>query len=105
MNESPITLIVIFDTNVILPLLVGATRRAKGLRQAWQGQQFELFVTPQTLVEVRRVLTYPQVQRNYGLTLAEVDTLLDILIGRARVLPGLYTGLRQCKLIYQIMFF
>jgi len=85
------SLIVVFDTNVLLPLLVGSTRRAKGLRQAWQNQQFELFVTPQMLMEVKRVLTYPQVQHNYGLTLTEVETIIDILKGRARLLLGLYT--------------
>ena len=92
MTEPPVTLIVVFDTNALLPLLVGFTYRAKALRQAWQVRRFELFITPQTLAEVERVLTYPHVRRNYALTRAEVNAVVEILKDRARLLPGLYEG-------------
>jgi len=75
MTEPAIALSVIFDTNALLPLLVGFTRRAKALRQAWQARRFELFITPQTLAEVEQVLTYPRVRRNYALTRAEVNAV------------------------------
>ncbi len=91
MTKSEVILVV-FDTNALLPLLVGSTRRAKALRQAWKARRFEMFITPQTLAEVRRVLTYPRVRRNYALTRTEVDAAIDVLRGRARLLPGRYEG-------------
>jgi putative PIN family toxin of toxin-antitoxin system len=90
MTEPAVILIVVFDTNALLPLLVGFTHRAKALRKAWQAHRFELFITPQTLDEVKRVLTYSRVQRNYALTRAEIDAIIDILSNQARLLPGLY---------------
>ncbi len=89
---EPQQVFVIFDTNALLPLLVGSTPRAQALRHAWQARRFELFITPQTLAEVERVLTYPRVQRNYALTRSEVEAIVDVLKGRARLLPGLYEG-------------
>jgi predicted nucleic acid-binding protein len=44
--------VVVFDTNALLPLLLGATRRAKALRQLWQARRFELCITPQSLDDV-----------------------------------------------------
>lgn len=92
MTESPPALIVILDTNALLPLLVGSTLRAQALRRAWQLRCFDLFVTPQTLAEVERVLTYPRVRHNYGLTHAEVTLALNVLKSHARLLPGVYEG-------------
>lgn len=89
---EPQQVLVIFDTNVLLPLLVGSTPRAQALRHAWHARRFELFITPQVLAEVERVLTYPRVRRNYALTRSEVDAIVDVLKGRARLLPGLYEG-------------
>jgi putative PIN family toxin of toxin-antitoxin system len=86
-------LIVIFDTNALLPLLLGATHRAKNLRRAWQARRFELFITPQILTEAERVLTYPRVRRNFGLTRTEIETVLTVLQTNARLLPGLYEGI------------
>ncbi len=48
MTQTKETLIVIFDTNVLLPLLLGATHRVKSLRQAWKNAQFKLFITPKS---------------------------------------------------------
>jgi len=90
MTALPSVLIVVFDTNAVLPLLVGYSSRAKALRQAWQARRFELFITPHTLAEVERVLNYPQVRRSYALTGAEINAVVEVLKGRARLLPGLY---------------
>ena len=92
MTESPTPIIVVLDTNALLPLLVGSTPRAKFLRQAWRARRFELFITPQTLAELKRVLTYPNVRQNYALTRADIDAVLDVLKSHARTLPGVYEG-------------
>jgi len=97
MTEPAAVLSVIFDTNALLPLLVGFTRRAKALRQAWQARRFELFITPQTLTEVEKVLTYPRVRRNYALTRSEVNAVVETLKGRARLLPGSYEGVTSVQ--------
>ncbi|MBM4461425.1 MAG: putative toxin-antitoxin system toxin component, PIN family [Chloroflexi bacterium] len=84
--------IVVFDTNALLPLLVGATRRAKALRQLWHEPRFALCITPQNLAEVERVLTYPRVQRNFDLVDADVAEVVATLKSHAHLLPGLYEG-------------
>lgn len=39
-------LLVVCDTNALIPLAVSQTERAKTLRQAWAERHFALFVTP-----------------------------------------------------------
>lgn len=85
-------LIVVFDTNALLPLLVGATHRAQALRQLWESRGFDLCITPQVLAEVERVLTYPTVQRNFHMTGDDVQQVVTVLWEHARVLPGLVEG-------------
>ncbi len=92
MTELTVGLIVVFDTNALLPLLVGATRRAQTLRRLWRARRFELCITPQSLIEVERVLTYPKVRHNFHLTDADADEAIEALKGRGHVLPGLYEG-------------
>jgi putative PIN family toxin of toxin-antitoxin system len=91
-TEPAVVLIAIFDTNALLPLLIGATHRARTLRQLWHARCFELCITPQNLAEVERVLTYPKVRRNFQLTDADADEAVEMLKGHAHVLPGLYEG-------------
>jgi putative PIN family toxin of toxin-antitoxin system len=90
-------LIAVFDTNALLPLLVGATRRAKTLRQFWHARRFALCITPQNLAEVKRVLTYPKVRRNFQLTDADADEAVEMLKGHAHALPGLYEGVMAVR--------
>ncbi len=90
--EPAVVLIAVFDTNALLPLLVGATRRAQTLRRLWRARRFELCIPPQSLIEVERVLTYPKVRRNFHLTDTNADEAVKTLKGRGRVLPGLYEG-------------
>lgn len=92
MTEPAGLLIVVFDTNALLPLLVGATRRAKKLRQLWHEPRFALCITPQNLAEVERVLTYPRVQRNFDLADADAAEVMLTLKSHAHLLPGLYEG-------------
>ena len=89
MIEPP--LIVIADINVLLPLLFGKTRRAKYLRDAWQGLRFRLVLTQQILQELNRVITYPKVFSNYGLDDTTVAENIQTLQETAFVLPGDYS--------------
>jgi putative PIN family toxin of toxin-antitoxin system len=92
MTEPAGVLIVVFDTNALLPLLVGATRRAKALRQLWRESRFALCITPQNLAEAARVLTYPRVQHNFNLADADAAAVVVTLKSHAHLLPGLYEG-------------
>jgi len=85
-------LVVVCDTNALLPLLVGRTRRALSLQQAWQDKRFVLVVTPPILEELTRVMHCPRVRRSLGLTRRNIDEALSNLRRRARNLPGLYEG-------------
>ncbi len=91
------SLIVVFDTNALLPLLVGATARAGLLRESWRNRRFEVCITPQTLAEVERVLTYTDVQQNFKLSDADVEHITMLLQSHARLLPGLYEGITVVK--------
>ena len=97
MTVPPDILIVVFDTNALLPLLVGFTPRARALRRAWQSRRFALFITPQTLSEVERVLTYPRVRRNFRLTRADAMAVMEVLQSHARLLPGDYAGVKAIQ--------
>ncbi|MBM4461454.1 MAG: putative toxin-antitoxin system toxin component, PIN family [Chloroflexi bacterium] len=89
--------LVVFDTNALLPLLVGKTRRARFLQQAWQDQRFVLAVTPLIIEELTRVMHYPDVLRKLALTPTDVDEALTNLRQRACNLPGLYEGVTAVK--------
>ncbi len=83
-------LLVVCDTNVLIPLAVSQSRRAKDLRQAWAERRFVLFVTPPILAEFERVLHYPRVRRNHGLTGTIIQRIVTLVGDRARVLTDDY---------------
>ena len=90
-------ILVVFDTNALLPLLVGKTRRALYLQQAWQDKRFVLAVTPLIIEELTRVLHYPDVRHKLVLTASDMDEALANLRRRACNLPGLYEGVVAVK--------
>jgi putative PIN family toxin of toxin-antitoxin system len=88
MTSQP--LLVVCDTNVLIPLAVSQTERAKLLRRTWAEQRFALFVTPPILAEFERVLRYPQVRRNHGLTEAVIQRIVTLVQDRTYILSGDY---------------
>ena len=85
-------ILVVFDTNALLPLLVGKTPRALFLQQAWQDERFVLAVTLPVVEELTRVLHYPDVRCKLTLTTSDIDEALTNLRRRACNLPALYEG-------------
>lgn len=85
-------LIAVFDTNALLPLLVGKSKRAMFLQQAWQARQFLLVNTPPILDELSRVMRYPRVRQQLSLTEADIDEALVNLRRRSCNLPGVVEG-------------
>ena len=83
-------LLVVSDTNALIPLAVSQTERAKTLRQAWAERHFALFVTPFIMAEFERVLRYPRVRRNHGLTEAVIQRIVTLVWDRAYILSGDY---------------
>lgn len=94
---SDAALIVVFDTNALLPLLVGKTGRALFSQQAWQDRQFVLAITPPVFDELSRVMCYPRVRQQLKLTEAGIDEALINLRRRACNLPGLYEGITAVR--------
>lgn len=84
------SLSVVCDTNVLIPLAVSQTERAKLLRRAWAERRFALFVTPPILAEFERVLRYPQVRRNHGLTEVVIQRVVTLVQDRTYILSGAY---------------
>lgn len=90
-------LIAVFDTNALLPLLVGKTRRAMFLQHAWQERRFLLVTTPSILEELSRVMRYPRVRQQLSLTDADVGAALANLHRRSCNLPGVYEGITAVR--------
>jgi putative PIN family toxin of toxin-antitoxin system len=87
-NDQP--LLVVCDTNALIPLAVSQTERAKTLRRAWVERCFALFATPPILAEFERVLRYPRVRRNHGLTEAVIQRIVTLVRDRVYILSGDY---------------
>jgi len=86
----PYPLLVVCDTNALIPLAVSQSRRAKALRRAWAERRFALFVTPSILAEFERVLRYPRVRRNHNLTEAAIQRIVTLVRERSYTLSGDY---------------
>ena len=83
-------LLVVCDTNALIPLALSQSQRAKNLRRAWAEKRFALFVTPPILAEFERVLRYPRVQRNHNLNEAVIQRIVTLVRERSHILSGDY---------------
>jgi putative PIN family toxin of toxin-antitoxin system len=87
----------VLDTNVI----VSGTLVPKGipfeLLKAWRTGAWELIISPHILEEVRRVLTFPRIARDYALTAQDVSDVIWLFTHRAILMPGRLTIPRTAR--------
>ena len=81
------TLRVVLDTNVLLSGLAYAGSVPGKIVSAWRMGALDVVLSDFILEELRRVL--PRLHHRHGLSAAEIDELLDILVIQADVLTPL----------------
>lgn len=90
------TLRVVLDTNVLLSGIAYPASVPGKILAAWRHGSVEVLLSAYILEELRRVL--PRLAHRHGLTLAEIDDLVDVLFVQAEViepLPGAEPDLRD----------
>jgi len=90
------TLRVVLDTNVLLSGIAYPASVPGKILAAWRHGWVEVLLSAYILDELRRVL--PRLAHRHGLTLAEIDDLVDVLSIQAEViepLPGVDPDLRD----------
>lgn len=71
----------VLDTNIVLDWLVFKDVRMVELQRAWDEQRVELITHSPALVELRRVLAYPQ----FKLTSSDQSAVMDCYESRAHL--------------------
>lgn len=90
------TLRVVLDTNVLLSGIAYPASVPGKILAAWRHGSVEVLLSACILDELRRVL--PRLAHRHGLTLSEIDDLVDVLSIQAEViepLPGVEPELRD----------
>ena len=90
------TLRVVLDTNVLLSGIAYPASVPGKIMAAWRHGSVDVLLSAYILDELRRVL--PRLTHRHGLTLAEIDDLVDALSIQAEViepLPGVEPDLRD----------
>lgn len=90
------TLRVVLDTNVLLSGIAYPASVPGKIVAAWRHGSLEVLLSAYILGELRRVL--PRLAHRHGLTLAEIDDLVDVLSIQAEIiepLPGTEPDLRD----------
>ena len=90
------TLRVVLDTNVLLSGIAYPAGIPGKILAAWRHGSADVLLSAYILEKLRRVL--PRLAHRHGLTLAEIDDLVDVLSIQAEViepLPGLEPALRD----------
>jgi putative PIN family toxin of toxin-antitoxin system len=77
---------VVLDANVLVSGLISHEGPPGRILDAWMAGQFQLFVSPQILEELRRVLCYPRIQER--LASEQVSGLLEKLGQDAELVDG-----------------
>jgi uncharacterized protein len=92
------TLRVVLDTNVLLSGIAYPASVPGKIMAAWRHGSVDVLLSAYILDELRRVL--PRLAHRHGLTLAEIDDLVDVLSIQAEViepLPSIDPDLRDVR--------
>ncbi len=80
--------VVLLDTNIWVSMLINPHGFPARLQKAWFKGQFEVVMSIPLLEEIADVLTWPRIQKKYGLTTQNIEEFLTLLQQRAiQVIP------------------
>ena len=77
---------VVLDANVLISALISSNGIPARILDAWLQGQFQLFVSPPIVKEIRRVLQYPRIAER--LKVGEADLLIKKLAAMAEWVKG-----------------
>jgi hypothetical protein len=78
-------MIIVLDTNVIVSALLSPKGAPAEIIRRWEADEFELVTSPPLITELKRALTYEQVQKYLKLSPEEIDAFLKRLRTMARI--------------------
>jgi len=87
---EPQPFIAVWDTNIFVRIALGRSPRARNIRQAWMSGRFVVAASESILREVERVMRYPEVQRDYGLTESDIARFLQLVRATVVLTDELY---------------
>ena len=87
---EPRAFIAVFDTNIFVRIALGRSPRARKIRQAWMSGRFVVAAAESILREVERVMRYPEVQSDYGLTSNDIERFLQLVRATVALTDELY---------------
>jgi len=80
----------LLDTNALVSVLLRPDGVSRQIFERWLDGEFELAVSPGTLLELADVLPRPHIFKKYHLTEQLISQHLDTLRTEAEVAPGLF---------------
>jgi uncharacterized protein len=76
---------VVLDTNVLISAFISRTGAPAQIFALWRNGEIEILVSPESLAELQRVLTYPRVQRYLQYTSEQIERFLTLLRSAAEM--------------------
>jgi putative PIN family toxin of toxin-antitoxin system len=68
---------VVLDANVIISAVISPRGSPARILRLWEGEEFELIISPPILEELERVIHYPRIQEKYSLSEEYVGQFLQ----------------------------
>ena len=76
---------VVLDANVLLSAVISPRGTPAQILRLWEGEHFELVISPPILAELERVIHYPRIQERYNLSEEYVGQFLQSIGSGATV--------------------
>ena len=76
---------VVLDVNVLISAVISPRGTPAQILRLWEGEEFELTISPPILEELERVIHYPRIQERYNLSEEYVGQFLQSIGGGATV--------------------
>jgi uncharacterized protein len=79
---------VVLDTNVLISAFISRTGVPAQILALWRNGEIEILVSPESLAELQRVLTYPRVRRYLQYTPDQIERFLMLLQSAAEMVES-----------------
>jgi putative PIN family toxin of toxin-antitoxin system len=75
----------VLDVNVLISAVISPRGTPAQILRLWEGEEFELIISPPILEELERVIHYPRIQERYDLSAGYVSQFLESIVSSATV--------------------
>ncbi|OGG27363.1 putative toxin-antitoxin system toxin component, PIN family [Candidatus Gottesmanbacteria bacterium RIFCSPLOWO2_01_FULL_39_12b] len=80
---------VVVDTNLIISGATTSGTIPSEVIESWRRDEYILVTSPRIIEEVKEVLNRPKIKKQFSFTSKEIDKLIESLITKAFVTPGI----------------